>query len=93
MTTIVDRIMYYLEFSLGISWQQVVTANLLGRPYRVLKGTLRPKPDYDDAWLLALGYEARIVFDIGSNIGQSALLLLHPGQLSEIVVVDANPLA
>lgn len=85
--------MHYLELSLGISWQRVVTANLFDRPYRVVKGTLRTKPDYDDAWLLALGYEAEVVFDIGSNIGQSALLLLHPGQVREIVLVDANPLA
>ena len=93
MASITSRILHHLELSLGISLQQVVTVELLGQTYRLIKGTLRPKPDYDDAWMLALGHDARIVFDIGSNIGQSALLLLHPGQVKEIVLVDANPLA
>lgn len=93
MASITNRVLHYLEKSYGISVQQLVTETLLGKPYRVIKGTLRPKPDYDDAWLLALACEARIVFDIGSNIGQSALLFLHPGQVKEIILVDPNPLA
>ena len=93
MTSIATRVLHYLERSRGISVQQVVTEHLLGKPYRVIKGTLRPKPDYDDAWLLALACGARIVFDIGSNIGQSAMLFLHPGQVEEIILVDPNPLA
>ncbi|HLO16669.1 MAG TPA: FkbM family methyltransferase [Anaerolineales bacterium] len=93
MVSIANRVLHYLEKSFGISLQQVVMVNLLGQPYRLIKGTLRPKPDYDDAWLLALACDAQIVFDIGSNIGQSALLLLHPGRVQEIVLVDANPLA
>lgn len=71
----------------------MVTVKLLDKPYRLIKGTFRVQPDYDDAWLLALGCDARIVFDIGSNIGQSALLLLHPGNVKKIVLVDPNHLA
>ena len=93
MASITNRVLHHLEKSRGISVQQVVAENLLGKRYRVIKGTIRPKPDYDDAWLLALACEARIVFDVGSNIGQSALLFLHPGNVEEIILVDANPLA
>lgn len=87
------RILNQLQESLGISRQQIVSGTLLGRPYRVIKGTLRPEPDYDDAWVLALAQEARCVFDIDCNIGYAALILLHPGCVEEIVLVDPNPLA
>jgi FkbM family methyltransferase len=59
----------------------------------MVRGTIRQKVDYDDAWLLALAQDAHIVFDVGSNIGQSAVLLLHSGHVSQIVLIEPNPAA
>ena len=66
---------------------------LLGEKYKTIKGTLRKKPDYDDAWLYALSQEASLIFDIGCNIGQSSLLMMHNNDVQEMLLVDPNPIA
>lgn len=93
MASLVNRFMNHIETAWGITFLRVKTSMLLDRQYHVVKGTLRSRVDYDDAWLVALAGEARIVFDIGCNIGQSTLLLLHPGRVEKIVLVDPNALA
>ena len=87
------RILDYLERRAGWQIHRQETVFFAGKTYRLIRGTLRGTADYDDAWLLALARDARIVFDIGSNIGQSAVLLLHGGQVEQIVLVDPNPAA
>lgn len=67
-----------------------VNETLLGRALQVRDGVLRPEPDYDDAWLLALARHSRRVFDIGSNTGQAALLVLLAPPVERIVLVDPN---
>jgi len=71
----------------------MVEEDMLGKPYRVIKGTIRKNPDYDDAWLFALSREAKIIFDIGCNIGQSSLLMIHDNAIQKLLLVDPNPLA
>ena len=83
---------YYIFNKRGISKYKIVAASILESEYTVVEGAIRKKTDYDDAWILALSKEARIVFDIGCNIGQSAMLICHAG-VDEIVLADANPAA
>jgi FkbM family methyltransferase len=66
---------------------------ILGRNLFLIQGTYRQTPDYDDAWLLALAQEAKTVFDVGCNIGQSSLLLLLPGKVASITLIDPNTAA
>jgi FkbM family methyltransferase len=63
----------------------------LGKDYKVIRGTIRSTNDYDEAWLLFLCQEARIVFDIGCNIGQSTLLIASSKSLKKLVLVEPNP--
>lgn len=91
MISPITRLLNYLEQHKGISITQMETANLLNKSYRVVKGSIRANPDYDDAWLLALSREARKVFDIGCNIGQAALIMLHANQIKEILLIDPDP--
>jgi FkbM family methyltransferase len=70
-----------------------VDANVLDKPYRAIKGSVRTRHDKDDAWLFALGRESNVIFDIGSNIGQAALMLLYHQDIKHIVLVDPNPKA
>lgn len=91
MKSIRIRLLQYLNHTRGLTFTEAGTYKLLGKTYHLIKGTLRPTPDYDDAWLLALSQEAKFVFDIGSNIGQAALLMLHSGDVQQIILVDPDP--
>ncbi|MFQ5571208.1 MAG: FkbM family methyltransferase [Rhodothermales bacterium] len=73
--------------------ESLVEEEILGRVYHVRRGTVRPQPDYDDAWFLACALHARIIFDIGANVGYNALLAARQGNVDQVVLVDANAVA
>ena len=81
-----------LEKRYGLTYRRYVTQSVLGRPLTVIDGSLRTG-DYDDAWNVALARRSRIVFDVGANVGQSALLMFLSGSPENIVLFEANPLA
>lgn len=70
-----------------------VKANLCGIPLQVLPGTVRTKVDQDDAWWFYLVKHHNKVYDIGCNIGYTALLALIQDPKKEIILVDPNPVA
>lgn len=70
-----------------------VNANLCGVPLDVLPGTIRTKVDQDDAWWFYLTKHHDIIFDVGCNIGYTALLALIQNSKKQIVLVDPNPVA
>lgn len=79
--------------NLGISRKKTEIKNILDKRYRVIQGTIRNKPDQDDAWLFALSSNNKNIYDIGSNIGQAAMIMLYHKDVENIVLVDPNPLA
>src|SRR4030095_5716462 len=77
----------------GFVHKKWVTGKILDKEYQVTSNTIRTKSDKDDAWLFALSRDCKFVFDIGSNIGQAAMLMLyHPG-IRKLILVDPNPSA
>lgn len=69
----------------------IVSTTVLGQPLRIVEGTIRDRTDYDDAWFLACALHARVIFDVGANRGDMALLaLLCPG-VQDVVLVEPNP--
>jgi len=70
-----------------------IRSELFGRELWVDPQTIRAEPDKDDAWMWALALRATIVFDIGANIGQSAVLMLQSPSIKRILLVDPNPKA
>lgn len=70
---------------------KVVDGALAGRPLRVIRGTLSPVADKDDAWLFALTGRFERIFDIGANIGQSALMAKVQGAGKRLLMADPNP--
>lgn len=56
----------------------------------VRDGTLGTGPDYDDAWLLACARHATSMFDIGANVGKSALISLVCARVEKVVLVEPN---
>lgn len=59
---------------------------------QVYQGTFT-KIDKDDAWYAWIVRDARVVFDIGANVGKTALLANIYGKPQHIVLVDPNPMA
>lgn len=48
------------------------------------------KVDKDDAWFATLAMSAKVIFDIGANVGYTALLANLYGRPRDILLVDAN---
>ncbi|MBI5928558.1 MAG: FkbM family methyltransferase [Chloroflexi bacterium] len=54
---------------------------------------LSDRIDYDDAWFVALALRSEVVFDIGANLGLTALLTTFSSTVRNLVLVDPNPMA
>lgn len=84
-----ERIEDYVRRLAGLR-PRVVKAPLLGRSVEVVRGSIRSRPDYDDAWVLECARRAKVALDAGTNTGQDALLMLVGGKLQRLIAVDAN---
>ena len=73
--------------------QQFVSKQLCGFPLKVVPGTIRDQVDQDDAWWFYLAKHHHVIFDIGCNVGYTALLALVQNPDKHIVLVDPNPKA
>lgn len=79
--------------SAGFTYKKWVAGKILDKQYKVISNTIRLKPDKDDAWLFALSKDCKYIFDIGSNIGQAAIMMLYHQSIKNIILVDPNPTA
>lgn len=77
--------------SLGFVRKRSVVQNFLNKKVRVIEGTIRDKPAQDEFWLFTLSKKHKIIFDVGSNIGQSAFLMLWHDSVEKVILIDANP--
>ena len=82
-----------LYYSLKSKQANFVEAELCGAALHVLPGTIRTKVDQDDAWWFYLSEKHNTIFDVGCNIGYTALLALIQNPKKQIVLVDPNPVA
>ena len=69
------------------------SVNFCGFNLKVLPGTIRKKTDQDDAWFFYLAKYHEIIFDIGCNVGYTALLALLQKPDRPYLLVDPNPSA
>lgn len=67
-----------------------VQESILGNQVVVRDGTLGTAPDYDDAWLLACARRATTMFDVGANVGKSAVIALVCAKIPKVVLVEPN---
>tara|TARA_R110001583_G_scaffold145875_1_gene297886 strand:- start:9458 stop:10297 length:840 start_codon:yes stop_codon:yes gene_type:complete len=68
-------------------------SSLCGISLNLIKGTIRKEADQDDAWFFQLAKHNTIIFDIGANVGYTALLALIQNPDRRYIMVDPNPLA
>ncbi len=71
----------------------ITQQSILGRPLLLCTGTVPPKADKDDAWFYALAKHHARIFDIGCNVGYSALLACLHDANKTIVLADPNAAA
>jgi FkbM family methyltransferase len=82
------KLLYYL---IRNKKSKFITTTLCGVPLKLLPGTFRGKEDQDDTWWFYLASQHNVIFDIGCNIGYTALLALINNPDKDIVLVDPNP--
>ena len=70
-----------------------ISSQLCGIPLKTYPNTVRKKTDQDDAWFFELAKHHKIIFDIGANVGYTALLAMIQNPDREYILVDPNPLA
>lgn len=88
---IVKKILKKIYYSLNLDEAKYVETTLCGVPLKTLSGTIRNKVDQDDAWWFYLAKHHDVIFDIGANIGYTALLSLIQNPKRQIILVDPNP--
>lgn len=84
------KLMAFTRLQFGIP-NPLVAETVLDRTLVVRRGTIRRPPDLDDAWFLALAQHSQTIFDVGANVGYTALLASFSPQLESIMLVDADP--
>ena len=82
--------LYYKIKPLDVKY---INVSLVGVPIQVLEGTIRSQVDQDDTWWFYLAKHHNIIYDIGCNIGYTALLALIQNPNRNILLVDPNPKA
>jgi len=70
-----------------------IKTTLCGVPLMLIKETTRSNPDQDDAWWFYLAKHHDVIYDIGCNVGYTALLALIQDPNKQLVLVDPNPKA
>ena len=64
--------------------------NILGQDMTVSAGIVNKKADKDDAWWYALSNRYDKIYDIGANVGYSAIIACKNNPSKEILLVDPN---
>jgi FkbM family methyltransferase len=65
-------------------------STICGRKLITHPGTIRKIVDQDDAWFFHLAKENEIIFDIGCNIGYTAILAMLQNPNRQYLLVDPN---
>lgn len=89
----IKKILKAIFYRINNKEQQFVSSVLCGVPLKILPGSIRGKVDQDDAWWFYLSKHHNVIFDIGANIGYTALLALIQNPKRQIILVDPNPMA
>jgi len=87
------KVLKGIYYSIRKQNNTLVNAELCGIPLKTYPGTIRKQTDQDDAWFFYLAKHHKVVFDIGANVGYTAMMAMIQDPHREYVLVDPNPLA
>ena len=71
--------------------RRVITSKLCGVTITTTPYAIRKKVDQDDSWFFYLSKHNNVVFDIGCNVGYTALLAMIQNPYRDYLLVDPNP--
>lgn len=86
-----SKIKLFLYKEKGIQIRKLVDYRINGKKFTVINGTTYNKPEIDSAWCDALAKNSKIVFDVGANKGQNAMIMLSNDNIEKFVVIDPSP--
>ena len=89
----VPKLLSALKYRLTHREIPMETSILCGVNLKTTTGTIRKKTDQDDAWFYFLAQHHPMIFDIGSNVGYTALLAMIQKPDRPYLLVDPNPTA
>tara|TARA_A100000171_G_scaffold52970_1_gene74752 strand:- start:2237 stop:3070 length:834 start_codon:yes stop_codon:yes gene_type:complete len=72
---------------------KLIASSLCGTPLRTHPGTVRSKADQDDAWFFYLAKHHEVIYDVGANVGYTALIAMVQNPDRDYFLIDPNPLA
>lgn len=61
-----------------------------GKQLKVIKGTFSERKDSDEVWFDALAKNSKIFYDVGCNIGKTALIALTHDKVEQVIMIDPN---
>ena len=85
------RIKQRLFNKYGLRLLKVKKQEFFGKKFELVG--MQIKLDYETGWLIQLAQDAEIIFDVGCNIGQTAVLFHAFSQANKIYLFDPNPYA
>lgn len=89
----VSKLLSAIKYRLSHRDIQLEESSLCGLTLKITPGTIRKKTDQDDAWFYYLAQHHDIIFDIGCNVGYTALLAMIQKPDRSYLLVDPNPTA
>lgn len=89
----IKKLISGIYYSLKRDSNTLVEFQLCGLSLRAYRSTMRTKADQDDAWFFELAKHHEIIYDIGANVGYTALLAMIQNPNRQYLLVDPNPFA
>ena len=85
------RIKQYFFKKFGMRILKEQQQEFFGKEFRLIG--MKIKIDYETGWLIEIAKNSEIIFDVGCNIGQSAVLLNAFTSVKNIFLFEPNPYA
>ncbi|MCC1484887.1 FkbM family methyltransferase [Winogradskyella immobilis] len=82
-----------IKYKLENKERKLVVSNICGVSIKATPGTIREAVDQDDTWFFYLAKHNDVIFDIGCNVGYTALLAMIQNPQRDYILVDPNPQA
>lgn len=89
----IKRFLKALKYKLEHTPVKLIDSKLCGIDLKTTPGTIRNYVDQDDAWFFYLARHHHVIYDIGCNVGYTALLALIQEPNRPYILVDPNPKA
>lgn len=89
----IKKLLSGIYYSFKRDQNNFIGSQLCGVSLKTYPNSIRKKTDQDDAWFFELAKHHKTIYDIGANVGYTALLAMIQNPNREYILVDPNPVA